>query len=77
MDKRLLTKKGFTVAAHAGSLAQRMHNDDRVHRLYGATQQFVLAFVLARGTMFGGYAPFGLALTAAAAGVGEIGRAHV
>lgn len=70
MDKRLLAKKGFTVAAHAGSLAQRLHNDDRVHRLYGAAQQFVLAFVLARGTMFGGYAPFGLALTAAAAGVG-------
>lgn len=70
MDKHLFTRKGFTLAAHAGSLAQRVQNDGRAHRLYAAAQQLILAFVLSRGTMFGGYAPFGLAAAAAAAGAG-------
>lgn len=70
MDKHTMTRRGFTLAAHAGSLAQRVHNNDRTSRIYAAAQQFALAFVLARGTMFEGYAPFGLALTAAAAGMG-------
>ncbi len=38
--------------------------------IVGGLRQFVLAFVLSRGTMFGGYAPFGLAVAAAAAGAG-------
>ena len=39
MDKHLFTRKGFTLAAHAGSLAQRVQNDGRAHRLYAAAQQ--------------------------------------
>ncbi len=71
MDKRILMRKGFTLAAHAGSLAQRMQSDDRIHKGAVAARQFALAFVLSRAAMFGGYAPFGLAFTAAAASMGH------
>lgn len=70
MDKRVFMRRGFTLAAHAGSFAQHLRNDDRIHKFGIAAQQFVLAFVLSRAAMFGGYAPFGLAFTAAAASIG-------
>lgn len=70
MDKHVFTRRGFTLAARAGNLAQRVQNDDHARVIVGGLRQFVLAFVLSRGTMFGGYAPFGLAVTAAAAGAG-------
>ncbi len=69
MDKHVFTRRGFTLAARAGNLAQRVQNDDHARVIVGGLRQFVLAFVLSRGTMFGGYAPFGLAVAAAAAGV--------
>lgn len=70
MDKSLFTRKGFTLAARAGSLMQRVRDDGRARAFYQGARQFVLALVLARGSMFGGYAPFGVAATAAAAGTG-------
>ncbi|MFR4978994.1 MAG: hypothetical protein ACLUDG_08735, partial [Butyricicoccus sp.] len=71
MDKRVLMRRGFTLAAHAGSLAQYLRNHDRIHTLGRAVQQFALAFLFSKAAMFGGYAPFGLAFTAAAAASGS------
>ena len=71
MDKRVFMRRGFTLAAHAGSIAQYLRNHDRIHTLGIAVQQFALAFIFSKSAMFGGYAPFGLAFTAAAAGTGS------
>lgn len=70
MDKHLLEKKSFALAARAGGMAQRLRTSERARRIYIEAQYFTLAFLLARGQMFGGYAPFGVAAVAAAAGVG-------
>ena len=52
MDKHAFTRRGFTLAARAGNLAQRVQNDDHARVIVGGLRQFVLAFVLSRGTMF-------------------------
>lgn len=70
MDKHVLQKKGFALAARAGGFSARLRTSETVRRVYAEVQQLVLAFLLARGTMFGGYAPFGVAAVAASAGVG-------
>lgn len=69
MDKQAWQKKGFAIAARAGAAATRVRSSGRLLRLWGAMQQFSVAFVLARGTVFGTYAPFGLAAVAAACSV--------
>ena len=53
MDKHVLQKKGFALAARAGGFSARLRTSETVRRVYAEVQQFVLAFLLARGTMFG------------------------
>lgn len=69
MDKQAWQKKGFTLAARAGAAATWARSNGRLRRLWGAMQQFAVAFVLARGTVFGTYAPFGVAAVSAACSV--------
>lgn len=69
MDKQAWQKRGFALAARAGSAATWARSNGRLRRLWGAVQQFAVAFVLARGTVFGTYAPFGVAAVAAACSV--------
>lgn len=70
MDKHMLQEKSFALAVRAGGWSARLRASDRIRHLYIEVQQFALAFLLARGAMFGGYAPFGIAAAAACAGVG-------
>lgn len=69
MDKQIWQKRGFALAARAGAAATWARSNGRLRVLARAGQQFALAFVLARGTLFGTYAPFGVAAVAAAATV--------
>ncbi|MDY3618185.1 SpoIIE family protein phosphatase [Agathobaculum sp.] len=60
----------------AARLAQAM-NEERLHFVLRGVERFALCAVLARGTVLGGYAPFGLAMAAAlmvrGAGLSAIG----
>lgn len=69
MDKQVWQKRGFALAARAGAAATWVRANGRLQVLGRAAQQFGVAFVLARGTVFGAYAPFGVAAVAAACSV--------
>ena len=69
MDKQIWHKRGFALAARAGAAATRMRANGRLRWLGRAAQHFAVAFVLVRGTVFGTYAPFGLAVVGASCAV--------
>ncbi len=69
MDKQVWQKRGFALAARAGAAATWARSNGRMRALGGGLRQFAVAFVLARGTVFGVYAPFGVAAVAAACAV--------
>lgn len=49
----------------AAAWAAQLWNEEHLHTLVRGVQRFIICAVLARGTVFGGYAPFGLAMAAA------------
>ncbi len=65
MDKQHLYEKTFTLSARLGHLFGRVYHISAVKQLLLAAQQFALCAVLARGTIFGEYAPFGVAMVGA------------
>lgn len=77
MDKQKTKRAAPLVLGRAAAWLARLWNEEHLHILVTGVQRFVLCAVLARGTVFGGYAPFGLAMAAAlmarGAGLSAIG----
>ena len=77
MDKQKTKRAAPLVLGRAAAWLARLRNEEHLHILITGVQRFILCAVLARGTVFGGYAPFGLAMAAAlmarGAGLSAIG----
>ena len=77
MDKNTRSSVAPLVLGRAAAWLARLRNEEHLHILITGVQRFILCAVLARGTVFGGYAPFGLAMAAAlmarGAGLSAIG----
>ena len=77
MDKQKTKRAAPLVLGRAAAWLTRLWNEEHLHILVTGVQRFILCAVLARGTVFGGYAPFGLAMAAAlmarGAGLSAIG----
>ena len=77
MDKQKTKRAAPLVLGRAAAWLARLWNEEHLHILITGVQRFILCAVLARGTVFGGYAPFGLAMAAAlmarGAGLSAIG----
>lgn len=77
MDKQKTKRAAPQLAGRAAALAARFWNEEHLHTLLTGVQRFVLCAVLTRGTVLGGYAPFGLAMASAlmarGAGLSTIG----
>ena len=77
MDKQKTRRAAPRLLGRAAALLARLWNEEHLHTLVVGVQRFALCAVLARGTVLGGYAPFGLAMAAAlmarGAGLSAIG----
>ena len=77
MDKQKTKRAAPLVLGRAAAWLARLWNEEHLHILITGVQRFILCAVLARGTVFGGYAPFGLAMASAlmarGAGLSAIG----
>ena len=65
MDKQKTRRAAPRLLGRAAALLARLWNEEHLHTLVVSVQRFVLCAVLARGTVLGGYAPFGLSMAAA------------
>ena len=77
MDKQKTKRAAPRLPGRLAAAVAQLWNEEHLHTLVTGVQRFVLCAVLARGTVFGGYAPFGLAMAAAlmarGAGLSAIG----
>lgn len=77
MDKQKTKRAAPLVLGRTAAWAARLWKEEHLHTLVTGVERFALCAVLARGTVFGGYAPFGLAMAAAllarGAGLSAIG----
>ncbi len=65
MDKQKTRRAAPRLLGRAAAWAAQLWNEEHLHTLVRGVQRFIICAVLARGTVFGGYAPFGLAMAAA------------
>ena len=65
MDKQKTKRAAPQLAGRAAARLMQLWKEEHLHTLMQGVQRFVLCAVLARGTVLGGYAPFGLAMAAA------------
>ena len=65
MDKQKAKRAAPQAVGAAAAWLARLWNEEYLRILITGAQRFVLCAVLARGTVLGGYAPFGLAMAAA------------
>lgn len=65
MDKHLLERRSFRAAARAAETWTRFSRTDEVRELSSGLRQLFLCAVLARGVLFGEFAPLGVAMTGA------------
>lgn len=77
MDKQKTKRAAPQLVGRAAARLAQLWNEEHLHTLIKGIQRFVLCAVLARGTVLGGYTPFGLAMAAAlmarGAGISAIG----
>ena len=74
MDKQKTRRAAPRLLGRMAAGLAQLWNEEHLHTLVTGVQRFVLCAVLARGTVLGGYAPFGLAMAAALmAGLSAIG----
>ena len=77
MDKQKTRRAAPRLLGRMAAGLAQLWNEEHLHTLVTGVQRFVLCAVLARGTVLGGYAPFGLAMAAAlmarGAGLSAIG----
>lgn len=71
MDKHTLEKRSFRAAARAAEAWTRLTRTDEVQQISSGIKQTLLCAVLARGVLFGEYAPLGVAMTGACAALGR------
>ena len=77
MDKQKTRRAAPQLVGRAAARLAQLWNEEHLHTLIRGVQRFVLCAVLARGTVLGGYTPFGLSMAAAlmarGAGLSAIG----
>lgn len=77
MDKQKTRRAAPQLVGRAAARLAQLWNEEHLHTLIKGVQRFVLCAVLARGTVLGGYTPFGLSMAAAlmarGAGLSAIG----
>ncbi len=71
MDKHTLERRSFRVAARAAETWTRFTRTDEVRQISGGVKQLLLCAILARGVIFGEFAPLGVAMTGAYAAIGK------
>ena len=71
MDKHTLERKGFRVAARAAETWTRFCRTDEVQQISAGLRRLALCAILSRGMIFGGFQPFGVAMTGACAALGK------
>lgn len=71
MDKHTLERRSFRAAARAAETWTRLTRTDEVRQISGGLKQLLLCAVLARGVVFGEFAPLGVAMTGAYAALGK------
>ena len=65
MDKQKTRRAAPQLVGRAAARLAQLWNEEHLHTLIKGVQRFVLCAVLARGTVLGGYTPFGLSMAAA------------
>ena len=65
MDKQKTRRAAPLFVGRAAALLARLWKEENLRTLTTGVQRFLLCAVLARGTVLGGYTPFGLAMAAA------------
>ena len=77
MDKQRTKRAAPQLVGQIAARLTRLWNEEHLHILIKGVERFMLCAVLARGTVLGGYTPFGLAMAAAlmarGAGLSAIG----
>ena len=65
MDKQKTGRAVPPVIGRAAARAAQLWNEEHLHTLIRGVQRFILCALLTRGTILGGWAPFGLAMASA------------